>query len=102
MLTALRILIHDLFIIATFTPPLTTRHSALDQAQLGTGVVPGFSRYRTPRRGDLGTTDESQAEGEYERQYVEGTDRSLVKIAQISRIHPTDSYKLARVEINDA
>ena len=65
-------------------------------------MVPGFSRYRTPRRGDLGTTDEFQSAGECERQYVEGTDRSLVKIAQTSRIHATDSVKLARVEINDA
>jgi hypothetical protein len=52
--------------------------------------------------GDLGTTDESQAERECERQYVEGTNRSLVKIAQTSRIQPTDSVTLARFEINDA
>jgi hypothetical protein len=65
-------------------------------------VVPWYSRYRTPRRGDLGTTGESQAERECERQYVEGTNPSLVKIAQTSRIQPTDSVTLARFEINDA
>jgi hypothetical protein len=54
--------------------------------------VPEFSRYRTPRRGDLGATDRPQVEGECERQYVERTDGSLIRIAQISKIHPTSSY----------
>jgi hypothetical protein len=40
MLTTLRILIHDLFLIVTFTASLTPRHSTLDWTQVRHGCGP--------------------------------------------------------------
>ena len=40
MLTTLRILIHDIFLIVTFTASLTPRHSTLDWTQVRQGCGP--------------------------------------------------------------